>query len=219
MVDNESVDKICERIIDDGEKEIASILEKAQRTAAEILQRAGNEGDRVGERILKEAEEKGGIARRRLLSSVNLEVKRAKLKAREEIITGIYERMEKALGARRKHGGYAGELASLAAEALRVLEGGRFQVYADRSDLTVLRDRVFPELEKIMEKEGRGIESLEAIPLERPTLGGVRVGAPGGKVVFDNTFEARIYRLRERIRSIIFDEVFTEKGSEDSGSA
>ena len=55
---------------------------------------------------------------------------------------------------------------------------------------------------------------MEAKPLEEQTLGGARISVLGGNVIFDNTFEARLYRLRNEVRHIIFDEVFTEQESE-----
>ena len=97
MVDQESIDKICMRIIEDGEKEISSIVEKAEQTAADIREKAGKRGEEIAAKILKEAQDKGESARRRLLSSVSLEVKRAKLRAREEVIASIQDKVEDAI--------------------------------------------------------------------------------------------------------------------------
>jgi len=217
LVDNESVDKICSRIREDGEKEIESILEKAKQTADDIIARANRAGEEAAEKILKEAREKGETARKRLLSSVNLEVKRAKLRAREEIVQTVNERVGKALDRYRKSGDYASVLTGLVLEAVSALEGDSFVVQANPEDIDLVERSVFPAVREAAGE--RAIAKLEAKPFERPSTGGVQVGMPGGKVIYDNTFEARLYRLREEIRNIIFEEVFSSKESEEPGSA
>ncbi|UCF04918.1 MAG: hypothetical protein JSV33_13495 [bacterium] len=206
MVDNESVDKICARIREDGERELQSILEKARQTAADITARAEAEGQRITEKVLKEAEEKGKIVQRRLLSSVNLEVRRAKLRAREEVVTNVSERVERELGRLRERKAYRDVLVRLTIEAIEALDGDRFLVHTDRRDMAALKEAVFPAVKKGLEGAGRTVQGFESKALAKSSLGGVQVGVPGGNVIFDNTFEARIYRLRDRIRNIIFEE-------------
>lgn len=219
VVDNESVEKICERIREDGEREVQSILEKARATASDIEAKAGEEGRKIAGKIIKDAEARGAVTQRRLLSSVNLEVRRTKLKAREEVVGAVNERLEKELGGLRGTDGYPEILARLAAEAIDSLEGDRFIVHSDRRDLPLLEETVFPALGAALEGMGRPGCGFEPKTLERPSLGGVQVGVPGGNVIYDNTFEARIYRLRDMIRNIIFEEAFSEQGGEEAGRA
>jgi vacuolar-type H+-ATPase subunit E/Vma4 len=219
LVDNESVDRICSRIRDDGEKEIESILEKARQTGDDIVAKVNRAGEEAAGKILKEAREKGEIARKRLLSSVNLEVKRAKLKAREEIVSAVHERVGKALAAYRKSGDYASVMTGLVLEAVSALEGDSFIVWANAEDIDLVEGTVFPAVLEAVQGKGRRVSKLEAKPFERPTSGGVQVGVPDGNVIYDNTFEARLYRLREEIRNIIFEEVFSSGESEEPGSA
>jgi vacuolar-type H+-ATPase subunit E/Vma4 len=219
VVDNESVDKICSQIEEDGDKEIESILEKAKRTAAEIVGKAEKESGKISDKILTEAREKGELTRRRLLSSVKLEVKRARLRTREDVVTNVYDKVKEAIGGCRDRKDYAGILASLTTQAVRALDGDTFTVYADGTDLALLESDVLPLVREMTVKEGRRIAGFEVEALPERSLGGVQVGVPGGNVIYDNTFEARMYRLRDRIRNIIFDEVFSSDTSEESGSA
>jgi vacuolar-type H+-ATPase subunit E/Vma4 len=214
VVDQESVDRICARIEEDGEKEIASIRAKAEQTAEEIRGKAVARGAEISAKILKDAQGRGESARRRLLSSVSLEVKRAKLRAREEIIALIMEKVEKSIATFRDSEDYPAVLTAIVAEALRALSRGRFLVYVDSRDIELLKNRVFPEVLSILEKEGIKPVGMEAKPLEKESLGGARVSVLGGNVVFDNTFEARLYRLREEVRRIIFEEVFSTEESD-----
>lgn len=214
VVDQESIDKICRRIEEDGEKELSSIVEKARQTAADIREKAEKRGEEIAAKIFKEAEEKGESARRRLLSSVSLEVRRAKLRAREEVIASIQEKVEDAIRGFRDHKDYPAVLTNLVAEAVRALNKGRFLVYVDPRDIELSKTKIFPAVLEMMDKEGIKPGGMEAKPLEEQTLGGARISVLGGNVIFDNTFEARLYRLRNEVRHIIFDEVFTEQESE-----
>ncbi len=211
MTEQESVDKICEQIRDDGAKEAGSIMGKARRTADEIVARAEAKAREAAERIVKDAAERGEIATRRTLSSVSLEVRRIKLRAREEVVTAAMARVGAEMEKARSRDDYADILAGLAVEAISVLEGESFTVHADRRDIALLESRSFPRIREIIKAEGRSARSLEAKPLPAATLGGVQVSVPGGNVLFDNTFEARLYRFREETRAMIFEEVFSDR--------
>jgi vacuolar-type H+-ATPase subunit E/Vma4 len=211
LTEKDSVDRICERIRDDGAKEVESIIDKARRTAAEIMAKAEDEAKKVGERIVEEAAEKGELAKKRALSSVSLEVRRIRLKAREEVVTVVMDQARGAINAARKRPDYPKVLAGLVAEALRALGGEEFVVHADARDIEILESTVFPAVRDAMKGEGRAVKRIEAQPLPGATAGGVQVGVPGGNVVYDNTFETRIYRFRDSVRAIIFDEIFSSE--------
>lgn len=205
----ESVDRICEQIREDGAKEVGSIVEKARRSAGEILAKAEAEARKVGERIVKEAEERGELGKKRALSSVSLEVRRIRLRAREEVVSAAMDQVHASIERSRERADYPEVLARLIVEALRALEGGEFVVYADRRDVGALESKVFPLVRKAMQAEGRAVTALAATPLDTESAGGVRVGVPGGNVIYDNTFEARMYRFRDDVRAIIFEGVFS----------
>jgi vacuolar-type H+-ATPase subunit E/Vma4 len=211
LAEKDSVDKICDQIREDGAKEVKSILDKARRTAAEITAKAEDEAKGVGDRIVEEASEKGELAKKRTLSSVSLEVRRIRLKAREEVVTAVMGAVQGEIDAVRKRPDYSRVLAGLIAEALRALDGDEFVVYADARDVGLLESGAFPAVRDLMKGEGRAVKRLEAKQLDRSTGGGVQVGVPGGNVVYDNTFESRMYRFREEIRGIIFRGIFSSE--------
>ncbi len=219
MVDKESVEKICGQIREDGDREIASILDKARSTAADILSKAAAKHDEATEKIMRDAREKGEMESRRLLSSVNIEVRRTKLKAREEVVGVITGKVEEELSGIRSSAGYPDILTGLVIEAVRGLEGKSFVIYVDRRDLKLLEEKIFPRVKETMAAESAPVSSLQARPLEKSSAGGSRVGHPGGNVIYDNTFEARMFRYRDDIRMAIFDEVFYPEDDGETGSA
>ena len=216
MVDNESVKEICNRIKEDGEKEIASILDKAEKTALEIIKKAEDEKNRVVKEILAKAEEKGLVERRRQLSGVQIEMKREKLKIREEVITSVMKKVRVSLENVRTRSGYSGILKGLVMDGIEALGGKSFFVFVDRRDFNLTEKEVIPAV--LAGFDGK-IENVEIKELEKESIGGVKVGVPGGNVIYDNRFEARMYRLRDAIRNLIFEEIFSLEGREGSGSA
>lgn len=219
MVDNESIERICGQIREDGEKEIESILDKARRTAGDITGKAEAQKEEIAARIMREAGERGKTESRRLLSSVSIEVRRAKLRAREEVVSVVGGLVEAKLREMRGSERYPGILADLVTEAVRGLDGKSFVVSVDKRDLGLLDAEVFPRVKRAMSAEGRPVNSLQARPLEKSSLGGARVGVPGGNVVFDNTFEARMFRFRDEVRARIIDRVFYADTAGESDSA
>jgi vacuolar-type H+-ATPase subunit E/Vma4 len=215
LVDRESVESICERIREDGNREIESIIEKARLTAAGIVEKAEGEAKEVADGIIEDGEKKGKEASRRVLSSVNIEVKRTKLKAREEVISEINRRVGDELSQVREGENYRDILLRLSEEAIGCLEGEKYIVYVDRRDRDIFTGRVLPELKKKVSKSRKGSVEVVVKSLEDGTEGGVKVGVPEGNVIFDNTFEARMYRLKEEIRSVIFNKVFTREGNKE----
>jgi vacuolar-type H+-ATPase subunit E/Vma4 len=211
LAENDSVDKICEQIREDGAREVNSIIEKAKRTAAEIMTKAEGEAKKVGERIIEEAAEKGELAKKRMLSSVSLEVRRIKLKAREEVVTAVMEMVRGSIDAGRKRPDYAKVLGELTAEAIHVLKGEEFIVFADQRDIALLESAVLPAVKELMKNNGRAVKRIECRALPGATAGGVQVGVPGGNVLYDNTFESRMYRFRDEIRAVIFRGIFSSE--------
>jgi len=209
LAEKDSVDRICDQIREDGAKEVKSIIDKAGRTAAEITAKAEGEAKKVGERIVEEAAEKGELAKKRALSSVSLEVRRIKLKAREEVVTVVMRAVQTEIEAGRKRSDYPKVLAGLVAEAVRVLEGDEFVVSGDKRDTGLLESAVFPLVRDLMKGEGREVKRFDEKALPGAAAGGVQVSVPGGNVVFDNTFESRMYRFRDEIRAIVFHGIFS----------
>ncbi|MDZ7859140.1 MAG: V-type ATP synthase subunit E family protein [Candidatus Krumholzibacteriota bacterium] len=211
MVDNQSVDEICSRIRKDGEREVNSILDKAEKTASEIIEKAEEEKDRIIKEIIAEAEQKGETERRRELSGVQIEIKRAKLKIREDVIANVMEKVKESLEKVREESSYPVILKDMIVEGIKALDGKSFFVLVDGRDFHIMKKEVIPAVRAELKGE---LENVEIRELEEDSLGGVKVGVPGGNVVYDNRFEARMYRLRDDIRNMIFENIFRSEGGE-----
>ena len=68
MINEESINEICRQIREDGEKEIASLLEKAEKTAESIREKARSEGERLADETIKGAQAKAEAIKKKILS-------------------------------------------------------------------------------------------------------------------------------------------------------
>lgn len=219
MANDKSVEEICRRIREDGEKEAESILDKAERTATGIVERAEKKKERIAEEIINEAEQDGENEFRRLLSSIKIEMKREKLKIREEVIEHIMEKVRAELESTRTEEDYCRILEGMILAGVRALEDSSFVILVDRRDIDLTTGRVIPDVKRKIEEETGNPCRFRVEGLSKSVLGGARIKSAEGKVAFDNTFEARMHRLNDDIRNVIFEEVFQLSGSEESGSA
>lgn len=210
MVNEESLNEICRQILEDGQREVDSILDKARRTADSILEKARQNGQKASEEILKEAEAKAQAIKKRTLSTVALEAKRERLRLREELFKEVMSRIKEKLGKLRELEQYPEVLTRLAFEAIDALRKNEITIFADSRDIELVKKEVVPSVVGKAKEKGVEIDSVEVRELDRPVLGGLMVGATGGNVIYDNTFESRIYRMENEIRGIVYREVSPE---------
>ena len=210
MVNEESVQEICRQIIEDGEKEVNSILDKARRTIEEIKSKARKEGEEAAQRILKEAEARAQAIKKRTLSSVSLEVKREKLKIREELYREVMSELKVKLGNLRSSSEYPDVLKRLIVEAVKALGREKIVVYVDKRDLSVVEKDVLPAVKESLNSEGIDIKEIKVEELDKEILGGAMVAAADGNIIYDNTFESRMYRAENEIRNYIYSTICPE---------
>jgi len=210
LVNEESVQEICRQIMEDGEKEVNSILDKARRTVEEIKSRARKEGEEIAQKILKDAESRAQAIKKRTLSSVSLEVKRERLKIREELYSEVISELKVKLKNLRSTPEYADVLKRLIVEAVKALGRDRIVVYVDKRDIAVVEKDVVSAVKESLSSEGIDIKEIKVAELDREILGGVMVAASEGNVMYDNTFESRMYRAESEIRSYIYSTICPE---------
>jgi len=218
LTNEDSVNEICRQIIADGEHEVSSILEKARRTADDITSKAEEEGKKAAEKILKEADSRVEAIKRRAVSSVELEVKRERLKVRESLFDMVMEKVNELLSSARGRSEYADILAGLAVEAIVALGSANVTIFADSRDVQLVESKVVPKVKDMLAGLGKEIESVDVKPLDKPSIGGVVVGVREGNVIYDNTFESRLYRMQSDIRTIVYNELFREMEAGRSAS-
>lgn len=177
--------------------------EGARQSSHEEMGRARQEAEAEAEAILRRAEHEAEALRRRVASVAEMEGKRRWLEVRERLIRQTLDRTLERL--RGEAGGESrrGVLLRLLADAARQAGGGRLEVQSSSADARLLTPELLEEARRLLDREGI---RAELVPAASPAdiAGGVIVTADGGRVVVDNSLEARMERQEAQLRSGIW---------------
>ncbi|MEM3519432.1 MAG: V-type ATP synthase subunit E family protein [Candidatus Hadarchaeales archaeon] len=171
----------AEKILSDAKKQRTTILDAAKLGAEEI-----------SDVELKKAKEVAREKFEREIVEGKMKIKREILKKREELINEAFKRAETSLKRAASGKEYEKKLVKLATEACRRTGHKDVILKANAKDLKILER----EKSKIAAEIGGKVSIGEAIQ----TIGGVVAVSADGKVVVDETFEARLKREAEALR-------------------
>ena len=164
--------------LEGGRTEAIGKIESVRKSTAEAVAKIVETGDKQAESI-----------RRQILGAAELEARNAQLRALERAVN---EAFEGATGKISNSSGssYERAIAELIQEGVEVI-GPKAKVQCASKDRRVVSSA-------IKKFEGKAKLTMDEEPLE--TIGGVVLTTPDGTVRFDNTFEARLERMKPILR-------------------
>ncbi len=186
---NQQEQKLRDEILNDARRKAERALARAERDAAKARDEAAEEQRAEREQALERARQRADIRSRAILVTVDQEVRRQRLLAREAILERCLDQaLETACSlppedARRS-------LAELLDEALAALGPGPAKVRARPADAAVLASAIS--------------DAAQVTVTDDERLGaGLVAESPDGLRQFDNTYATRRERLRERLRTLL----------------
>ena len=212
-----------------GEKEkaalIAGILEDARIEEEKIIKDAENQAaekrkyaEQKIESLLKDAEEKAEeqakIIKRKMLSGVELEIKRLSMRTQDSIIQDILNRVETKLNTLIGNEGYRSILTDWITEAAIGLDAESANVNATEKERVMIDNEL---LTKASQKAHKLTGKQVALTLsdESPLkIQGVVLTAADGRTAFNNQIKTRMQRCQRDIRRMIYEALFTDNRKE-----
>jgi len=188
MSQDTEIKKIISKIKEDAEREAEKIKEKARKKEEEILKKAEAEAKSKSDEILNQGKKEAELEKQRILANAKLQAKKIKLDVKEKIIEKSFSLAEEKLKELVSSEEYEKILKDLIREAISIL---------GREDLEVLCRK---EDEKIVKKIIKDLSGVELAKDNISTIGGVIVRSKDRQVQVDNTFEARLTRMRDDLR-------------------
>lgn len=161
---------------EDGRKETLAKVEAVRKETAEAVAK-------ILETSVKQAES----MKRQIVGAAELEARNAQLKSLEAAVNEAFESAAKEISA-STGAGYEGALAKLIQEGVDIL-GTKARVRCAAKD----RKSVAAVVKKLGDRVALVDEPID-------TIGGVVLTTPDGSVKFDNTFEARLERMKPELR-------------------
>jgi vacuolar-type H+-ATPase subunit E/Vma4 len=194
----------------DAAQEVRTILAEAEKQADEKRKYGQKKVADLLAEARQRAREQAEAIERKVLSEVELEVKRRSLKVRDTVINEMVRRVEAKLKTRIGDPGYRGILRDWVVEAVRGLAVDEAQLNASAPERELLEKGLLQEVvDTVRQLSGRTVHLrlADAAPLEAQ---GVLVTATDGRMAFNNQVKTRMLRKRRTIHMLIHKALFEE---------
>ncbi len=199
----ESLDKLHSRILSDAKLKAAGIVGEAEGKSRQILDEAQSQTQRDANDILSRATLEAESIRRSILSS-RIRANRLRiLEEKNRIVQSVLKSVEQRLSDIASSDQFESTLKGFVAEAVEA-------VGTDNAVVKVgFRNADKKSLQSLGQSLPKGTK-LIANETAIDDLGGVVASDPGGKMIFNNSFRARLERLDNQLLTIISSTIFGE---------
>ncbi len=196
MSNREAFENVVGKVAKDVQSEIKSSLEEAYKEALQIIDSAEKESVAKASEIPHSKERQAETLRRRIIGSAELKARNLSLQVLEEAVNRVFGESLKKMEDQSSMKNYGKSLKMFLEEGVDAIGGEEFTVVGRLADKDLLK-KVSHEVEK---------EHNTKIKIASETLesrGGVLVKNSDGSVIYDNTIEARLERLKPLLRKQI----------------
>jgi vacuolar-type H+-ATPase subunit E/Vma4 len=198
-------------IEEDARAEEKQLLEEAQKRAQEKKVYAEKKVESILADAQRDGQEQGEAVKRKIVSGVELEVKRLSMRSRDAVMQEITGRVEAKLASMIDTPEYTSTLTDWIAEAAAGLGADAAQVNAsDREKPLIDEHRLSQAAQKAAERTGKPVTLTlsDAQPLKSQ---GVVLTAADGRTAFNNQIKTRMMRRQREIRTLIYDTLFADE--------
>jgi vacuolar-type H+-ATPase subunit E/Vma4 len=199
----------------DARTEEQQIIEEAKKQVAEKKKYAEQNIESILNDAHKEAQEKAEAVKKKMISSIQLELKRRSMRMRDVVIRDILNKAEKKLDTLISETSYRTIIINWITEAAIGLDTESARINASEKELSYINEQLISEVtEKILTKTGKRInlKLSEALPLKSQ---GVVLTAADGRTAFNNQVRTRMLRKEREIRMAIYNTLFAVNRKEE----
>ncbi len=189
--------KIIEKIEEDAGKEADAVLKEAGSKAEEIIKEAQSRAKNEEEEILQKGGREAELVKQRIIADAKLRARKQKLDVKEAAIQAAFREAEKEIQKVGTTAKYPSILKRMIKEAVASIGSDEIEILAREADRKILTRDFLKALSKEL-----GVNILLA-PQTIETCGGAIVRIKDGKIEADNTFETKMSRMRDGLRSQI----------------
>jgi len=187
-----ALDRVIKKVTEEAMKECLSLLNSAEKDAMELLD--GEIHDTIAEatEIIESAKRQAELERSRILGMAEVEARNETLAVIENYVNMTIERAMEKLRSAPALPDYKEAMRKLLLESLNAI-GSDAKVWTNAEGMHILKELV----DEISMSTG-----LKVYVSDEPIdcIAGLKVSSLDGKVVFDNTVEGRLGRLRPLLR-------------------
>lgn len=195
-----NVDLLCRAVGEQGRLEAEQILSQARAEADEVVCRASQNAENAFHKELLAARSQACAEARRIVDAAELAARKRIMAFREQVIQEVLGALKEALQAFREAPGYTAFLIFAVNEGRGRLPGKEFAVEVNGADAGHLED----EIARLTREAAVSID-VTATPA---CDGGARVYTRDRRLLYDNSFAARLNRGENDIRREIWKVIF-----------
>jgi len=200
--------EIVGKILADAEYQAQQAIENAGKAAEAEGAKARAQGQKIQAEIIAQGEERAEKLKSREVSTAKIEAKRILLRAREEAVSKVFAQINGELNeVRRDHDQYRRSLENLAVEAVLGVGEHKAVLKVSRTDKKLVDDAFVDDVRRrVSDRAGSEVEiDVEFDPADMG--GGCVARSKQGRIVFDNTFQRRLGRMRPQLRALVVKEL------------
>ncbi len=202
---SEQIEKIEEIIINEAKAKAEEIITKAKEKAQKILDEAKREAEKEVNEIINRRKADAEARARRIMSEARLEARLKLLNAKEEVISNAFDTALERLKELCQTPEYKEVLENLIKDAAITIGGGNLEVLLSENT------NIEPDLSKIAKEVEKQTGTATSIVISKDkvkSIGGAIVRSLDQSFTVDNTFEARLERVREQLRVSVANVLF-----------
>ena len=186
------------------------IISEAEHQASEKRQYADTKVESILNEARRKAAEQAEMIKRKVMSEVELEIKRRSLRVQDAVMQEIISRVEGRLRAMIDRPEYRAVLVDWITEAAVGLDAASAKLNAsDKERALIDNGLIWEAREKMRQQTGKEVEVTIS---DSPPLGsqGVVLTAADGRVAFNNRVRTRLLRNQRGIRAMIYEALFSD---------
>ncbi len=194
----------------DARIEAEKILEDAETHAAERRKYAEKQVQSIEKNVEKKSKHDAETVKNKILSGLDIEIKRKAMSAENIMITDILNRVEKELHTMIDKPEYRAILLNWTVEAVIGLGAESAEVNASREELNYIDKKFLSEVEKKVKSIYEQVVKLK-LSNEQPLISqGIILTSADGRTAFNNQISTRLIRKQREIRKLIYETLFNK---------
>ncbi len=203
-------DALLSGIESDVRAEEREIIAEADKRAAEKRKYTQQKVKSILNDAKKDADKQAREIKSKLLSGVQLEIKRRHLHDQAEVMDEIYDRVEKKLFPKIADKDYRSVLIDLITEAAIGLDAKSARVNASGNERKLIDERLLAEAKRTIQTHADKEVTLKLSDSEPLKDQGVVLTAEDGRTAFNNQIKTRMLRKQRKIQTLIYDCLFKQ---------
>ena len=192
-----------EQIIKEAEKQAAEKRKYSEKKIEALLNDARREAQKQSEAVMN-----------KMLSAVELELRRHSMSVRSELIQDIMNRVENKLASMIGDENYRSVLINWITEAFIGLDMEAAEINASQKERALIDDRLLSEAKERIHMQTNKQAHLILSDAEPLKSQGVVLTAANGRTAFNNQVKTRMMRNQREIQTLIYNAVLADNRKE-----